>query len=97
MITTDRSTCQSHSGLVQASLSLLGPAMSDNPSSPAPAATEPPEQPPTTPQVSLTFLLVSTRRRTMSYEPDTTIGRVKELLWNTWPSGLHSAAISMSY
>jgi len=22
----------------------------------------------------------------MSYEPDTTIGRVKELLWNTWPS-----------
>ncbi|OJT13746.1 hypothetical protein TRAPUB_9701 [Trametes pubescens] len=41
---------------------------------------------PQTPQVSLTFLLVSGRRRTMSFEPETTVGRVKELAWNTWPS-----------
>lgn len=39
------------------------------------------------PQCSLTFLLVSGRRRTMSFEPETTIGRVKELVWNAWPSG----------
>ncbi|KAI0746595.1 ubiquitin-related domain-containing protein [Daedaleopsis nitida] len=41
---------------------------------------------PQTPQVSLTFLLVSGRRRTMSFEPETTIGRVKELVWNAWPN-----------
>ena len=23
----------------------------------------------------------------MSFEPDTTVGRVKELAWNAWPSG----------
>ena len=39
------------------------------------------------PQCSLTFLLVSGRRRAMSFEPETTIGRVKELVWNAWPSG----------
>ncbi|KIM86883.1 hypothetical protein PILCRDRAFT_64096 [Piloderma croceum F 1598] len=42
--------------------------------------------PPQIPQTSLTFLLVSGRRRTMSFEPDTTVGRVKELVWNAWPS-----------
>jgi hypothetical protein len=30
---------------------------------------------------------VSGRRRTMSFEPETTIGRVKELVWNTWLGG----------
>jgi hypothetical protein len=42
---------------------------------------------PQMPQVSLTFLLVSGRRRAMSFDPETTIGRVKELVWNTWPTG----------
>ncbi|KAI0703179.1 ubiquitin-related domain-containing protein [Earliella scabrosa] len=47
----------------------------------------PTEEPiPQTPQVSLTFLLVSGRRRTMSFEPETTVGRVKELVWNAWPN-----------
>ncbi|KAF9487881.1 hypothetical protein BDN71DRAFT_1342741, partial [Pleurotus eryngii] len=41
---------------------------------------------PQTPQTYLTFLLVSGRRRTMSFDPETTIGRVKELVWNAWPS-----------
>ncbi|KAI0700169.1 ubiquitin-related domain-containing protein [Cytidiella melzeri] len=41
---------------------------------------------PRTPQVALTFLLVSGRRRNMSFEPETTVGRVKELAWNAWPS-----------
>lgn len=58
---------------------------------------------PQTSQVSLTFLLVSGRRRTMSFEPETTIGRVKELVWNAWPNGeqsclrmsrLHARALS---
>ena len=39
------------------------------------------------PQVSLTFLLVSGRRRTMSFDHEITVGRVKELVWNAWPNG----------
>jgi len=41
---------------------------------------------PDVPQVSLTFLLVSGRRRTMSFEQEMTVGRVKELVWNAWPN-----------
>ncbi|KAJ6583171.1 hypothetical protein B0H10DRAFT_1701098, partial [Mycena sp. CBHHK59/15] len=41
---------------------------------------------PHTPQTPLTFLLVSGRRRTMAFDPATTVGRVKELVWNAWPS-----------
>lgn len=44
-------------------------------------------QVPQTPQVFLTFLLVSGRRRTMSFDPAITVGRVKELVWNAWPTG----------
>ncbi|OBZ77356.1 Ubiquitin-like protein 3 [Grifola frondosa] len=45
------------------------------------------EQPiPQTPLIALTFLLISGRRRTMSFEPETTVGRVKELVWNAWPN-----------
>ncbi|PFH47967.1 hypothetical protein AMATHDRAFT_66410 [Amanita thiersii Skay4041] len=40
---------------------------------------------PQTPQTFITFLLITGRRRTMSFDPETTIGRVKELVWNTWP------------
>lgn len=42
---------------------------------------------PQTPQTHLTFLVISGRRRTMAFEPDTTVGRVKELVWNAWPAG----------
>ncbi|KAF8067986.1 ubiquitin-related domain-containing protein [Lyophyllum atratum] len=41
---------------------------------------------PQSPQVFITFLVISGRRRTMSFEPETTLGRVKELVWNAWPS-----------
>lgn len=41
---------------------------------------------PQPPQVSLTFLLVSGKRRTMSFDPDITVGRAKELVWNAWPN-----------
>ena len=46
-----------------------------------------------TPQTYLTFLVISGRRKTMSFEPETTVVRVKELVWNAWPSGIfHSLA-----
>ncbi|KAH8116001.1 ubiquitin-related domain-containing protein [Phellopilus nigrolimitatus] len=38
------------------------------------------------PQVALTFLLVSGSRRTMLFDPEAAVGRVKELVWNAWPS-----------
>ncbi|KIJ63851.1 hypothetical protein HYDPIDRAFT_29201 [Hydnomerulius pinastri MD-312] len=41
---------------------------------------------PQTPQISLTFLLVSGRRKVQSFDPETTVGRVKELVWNAWPA-----------
>ena len=42
---------------------------------------------PQMPQTYLTFLLISGRRRTMCFEPESPIGRVKELAWNSWPTG----------
>jgi hypothetical protein len=42
---------------------------------------------PQVPQTMVQFLLVSGRRRSMAFEPETTVGRVKELVWNTWPNG----------
>ncbi|KAJ7101597.1 hypothetical protein C8R43DRAFT_1141216 [Mycena crocata] len=57
-------------------------------------AAEEEEQPvPQTPQTAITFLLVSGRRRTMLFDPETTVGRVKELVWNAWPSGACAASI----
>ncbi|TFK47605.1 hypothetical protein OE88DRAFT_776970 [Heliocybe sulcata] len=41
---------------------------------------------PQTPKCAITFLLVTGKRRTMSFEPETTVGRVKELVWNAWPN-----------
>lgn len=43
---------------------------------------------PRTPQASVTFLLVNGKRRTMQFDPETTVGRVKELVWNNWPNGM---------
>jgi hypothetical protein len=43
---------------------------------------------PQTPQIYVTFLLISGKRRTLAFEPSTTIARVKELAWNSWPAGM---------
>ena len=43
---------------------------------------------PSDPQVTLTFLLVTGQRRTLSFPEETTAARVKEILWNTWPTEL---------
>ncbi len=50
-----------------------------------------PPEVPQTPQVSLTFLLVSGKRRSMTFDPETTVGRSKELVWNAWPKGAYSS------
>lgn len=58
---------------------------SSGPAEPQATTSEPIPQ---TPQVSLCFLMVSGKRRAMSFEPETTVGRVKELVWNAWPTGM---------
>ncbi|KAF9457826.1 ubiquitin-related domain-containing protein [Collybia nuda] len=66
--------------------SVLGasePKSASSAEQPAPAPDHPVPQ---TPQTHLTFLVISGRRRTMSFEPETTVGRVKELVWNAWPT-----------
>jgi hypothetical protein len=67
------------------------------------AAAPPPPPVPQVPQTLLQFLLVSGRRRSMAFEPETTVGRVKELVWNSWPNGTfqlspsyHTHALSIS-
>jgi hypothetical protein len=45
---------------------------------------------PQVPQTFVQFLLVSGRRRSMAFDPETTVGRVKEFVWNTWPNGTFS-------
>ncbi|EJT99202.1 hypothetical protein DACRYDRAFT_117972 [Dacryopinax primogenitus] len=56
---------------------------------PAPAAIVPPAlapQPePPQPQSQITLLLLSGSRKTFSFPPETTVGRVKELVWGSWP------------
>ncbi|TFK65144.1 hypothetical protein BDN72DRAFT_741013, partial [Pluteus cervinus] len=37
-------------------------------------------------QVQITLLLISSRRKVMTFDAEMTIGRVKELVWNSWPS-----------
>lgn len=51
------------------------------------------EDVPQLPQTSLTFLLISGRRKTMTFEPDMAVGRVKELVWNAWPAGMFVAPV----
>ena len=51
------------------------------------------EHVPQMPQTYLTFLLISGKRRTMAFEPDTSVGRVKELVWNSWPAGVWDFAV----
>ena len=48
---------------------------------------------PQVPQTLVQFLLVSGRRRSMAFDPETTVGRVKELLWNTWPNGTSTSTL----
>lgn len=45
-----------------------------------------PSSDPVDPQITLTFLLLSGRRRTLTFPENTTVSRVKEIVWSSWPS-----------
>jgi hypothetical protein len=50
-------------------------------------ATPPAAMPETaTPKVHLRVLIISGQYHVFSFEPETTVGRVKELIWSMWPS-----------
>ena len=40
------------------------------------------------PMVSLTILVLSGDRKKFTFHPDTTAGRVKEVIWSTWDTGM---------
>jgi hypothetical protein len=40
------------------------------------------------PMVSLTILVLSGDRKKFTFHPDTTAGRVKEMIWSTWDAGV---------
>ena len=42
------------------------------------------------PTVSLSLLVLSGDRKTFTFSPDTTIRRVKEVIWTTWDAGMSS-------
>jgi hypothetical protein len=88
--TSDAHTSSSPSTQAQPLSSPQSPsnAQPDPPPSQSSPSNEPSQAPapPQTPKVFLTFLLLSGQRRLMSFEPDTTVGRVKELVWNGWTS-----------
>ena len=58
-----------------------------------PSAEVAPPPIPQTPQISFKFLLVSGRWKIMSFDPASSIARVKELVWNSWQSGMFSVII----
>ena len=50
-----------------------------------PSVQEPPrEEARAEPMVSLTILVLSGDRKKFTFHPDTTAGRVKEMIWSTW-------------
>ncbi|WVR04774.1 hypothetical protein IAU60_001786 [Kwoniella sp. DSM 27419] len=44
------------------------------------------------PKVHIRALIISGQSRVMSYEPELTVGRMKELIWNSWPSDWNDPA-----
>ncbi|RSH78262.1 uncharacterized protein EHS24_002727 [Apiotrichum porosum] len=58
-------------------------------SAPAPPAAPAPEP---TPMVHVRVLIISGQNHTFSFEPETTVGRMKELIWSMWPSEWTSPA-----
>ena len=63
------------------------PKSAEEPSTPSTQPQTVSQTVPQMPLIYLTFLLISGRRRTMSFEPESPIGRIKELAWNSWPTG----------
>ena len=53
-----------------------------------PAQDPPNEEAVAEPMVSLTILVLSGDRKKFTFHPETTAGRVKEVIWSTWDTGM---------
>ncbi|WOO85820.1 Ubiquitin-like protein 3 [Vanrija pseudolonga] len=63
------------------------PTTTTPPPAAAPQPSTPPREPePPHPMVHLRVLIISGQFHTFSFEPETTVGRMKELIWSMWPS-----------
>ena len=57
-----------------------------------PAEEPPAEEPRAEPMVSLTILVLSGDRKKFTFHPETTAGRVKEMIWSTWDASMSPAS-----
>lgn len=78
------------------------PSIQDEEGGPTSAQEPPREEARAEPMVSLTILVLSGDRKKFTFHPDTTAGRVKEMIWSTWDAGTPSSprctlGISESY
>lgn len=64
------------------------PSIQDEEVNVTPAQEPPREEARAEPIVSLTILVLSGDRKKFTFHPDTTAGRVKEMIWNTWDASM---------
>ena len=64
------------------------PSIQDEEGAATPAQEPPREEVRAEPMVSLTILVLSGDRKKFTFHPDTTAGRVKEMIWSTWDASM---------
>ena len=71
-------------------ITTAAPSIQDEEGNISPAHEPPREEARAEPMVSLTILVLSGDRKKFTFHPDTTAGRVKEMIWSTWDASMSS-------
>lgn len=69
------------------------PSIQDEEGNATPAQDPPREEARAEPMVSLTILVLSGDRKKFTFHPDTTAGRVKEMIWSTWDASMSPTSL----
>ena len=69
-------------------ITTAAPSIQDEEGNATPAQEPPREEARAEPMVSLTVLVLSGDRKKFTFHPDTTTGRVKEMIWSTWDASM---------
>lgn len=69
-------------------ITTASPSIQDEEGDATPAQEPPREEVRSEPMVSLTILVLSGDRKKFTFHPDTTAGRVKEMIWSTWDASV---------
>jgi len=69
-------------------ITTAAPSIQDEEGNATPVQDPPNEEARAEPMVSLTILVLSGDRKKFTFHPDTTAGRVKEVIWSTWDTGM---------